>query len=463
MRAAMLSLCAGLLCGGAYAGCGGSDGDGPAPTYTLDEAALMDPVACAECHPDHYREWSGSMHAYASLDPVFLAMNALGQEETGGELGDFCVQCHAPMALRLGLTTDGLNLDEVPAYAQGVTCFFCHTADAVMGTHNNPIALAGDGVMRGAYADPVPNEAHASAYSPLLDRERIESADLCGSCHDIVTPQGVHLERTYEEWKGSLFAHETPGEQQTCGNCHMPARDDVAADADGVFLRRVHGHMMPGVDTALTPFPELEAQQAAVAKELDTAVAATLCVAETDGAPTLTVGLENMAAGHAWPSGAAQDRRAWVELIAYDGDDGVLFQSGAVADGQPLTDLEDPHLWRLGDRTFDADGHEAHMFWEVATVESELLPPPTEVSPAKPGFIDTHQFRIYTYDGPAPTRVTLRVRIRPLGLDLIDILVDRAGLDPTLRDAIITYTLGATQLTWTAAQGVDCIPVSLFQ
>ena len=71
------------------------------------------------------------MHAYASEDPVFRALNALGQAETNGELGDFCVQCHAPLAVELGLTTDGLELDEVPEHLRGIGCTFCHQVDAV--------------------------------------------------------------------------------------------------------------------------------------------------------------------------------------------------------------------------------------------------------------------------------------------------------------------------------------------
>ena len=69
-------------------------------------------------------------------------MNQRGQRETEGALGDFCVSCHAPMAVREGLTTDGSNLDELPDYAKGVTCFFCHTAEAVEGLS---AALYGDG------------------------------------------------------------------------------------------------------------------------------------------------------------------------------------------------------------------------------------------------------------------------------------------------------------------------------
>src|SRR5258708_7450078 len=61
---------------------------------------LLNPEKCKDCHPKYYQEWSGSMHAYAMKDPVFIAMNKRGQEETKGALGAFCVNCHAPMAVR---------------------------------------------------------------------------------------------------------------------------------------------------------------------------------------------------------------------------------------------------------------------------------------------------------------------------------------------------------------------------
>ena len=127
----------------------------------LERGDMLDPQTCAGCHPDHYTEWLGSMHAYAGSDPIFLAMNRRGQEETDGALGDFCIKCHAPMALVEGATTDGLNMDEVPKHLQGVTCFFCHTAKEVTDDHNNPLVLADDLVMRGRYNDAIDNGVSA--------------------------------------------------------------------------------------------------------------------------------------------------------------------------------------------------------------------------------------------------------------------------------------------------------------
>jgi hypothetical protein len=427
-------------------------GPEPATDTFLTRDELLDPEACKTCHEDHYREWSGSMHAYAAEDPVFLAMNARGQRETGGELGDFCVGCHAPMAVREGYTTDGLNMDEVPQHLQGVTCFFCHSVDGVEGTHNNPLHLASDGVMRGGISNPVSNTAHASAYSPLMDREELASADVCGSCHDIVLDNGVELERTYQEWKGTLFSNEMVEQRLTCGGCHTDGRDGLAANAPGVYLRRVHSHAMPGVDVAISPFPEMEEQRRLVQVSLNTTVLASLCVARDGEEFVATVDLENVAAGHSWPSGATQDRRAWVELIAFAGEE-VVFQTGVVADDEALAGLNDPNLFQFRDHLYNADGEEVHMFWEAVSSESELLRGPDKLH--DPDSTASHAIREYRMDRQ-PTRITMRVRIRPMGLDLMDDLIASGDLEPKYRSEIVTFSLAATELEWTTDSEGGC-------
>ena len=432
------------------AACGGSPD-------RLSTEELMKPEACKDCHPVHFRQWSGSMHAYAADDPVFLAMNARGQRETGGELGDFCVGCHAPMAVRTGATTDGLNLAEVPQHLKGVTCYFCHTAVEVTGTHNNPLILADDGRMRGGITDPVPTDAHRTAYSPLHDRTSRESSKLCGSCHDIVTDKNVHLERSFAEWQQSVFASDDPRSHLSCSQCHMPGdRPGVAADVDGVPLRSPHDHSFPAVDIALTPWPQQEEQRALVQAELDGTLIPELCVAPQGAGVRIEYTLDNAFAGHKFPSGASHDRRAWAEVIAQTG--GVdIFTTGVVPEGTAVsTHAEtDPDLWQIRDFAYDDSGKIAHMFWDVARVESQTLPTATTNDPSDPAFYHAVT-RAWNVD-QVPDRIEAVVHIRPVGLDILDDLIDSGDLDPAIRARMPTFTLTTTRLVWTMADGFGCI------
>lgn len=427
----------------------------PEPTLTKDE--LMDPANCQKCHPDAFTEWSGSMHAYAADDPVFIAMNARAQRETKGEVGTFCVNCHAPMAVLTGATKDGTNLKDLPAHLKGVTCYFCHSAESVNGTHDNPITLATDGVLRAAIHDPTANTGHRAGYSALLDRTDPSSANLCGSCHDIVNKLGTPLERTFEEWKGTLFSHGSLA--LTCGECHMDGRQAVAAQYPGVGLRKIHAHDFPGVDVALTPgFPQADAQKKAVQASLDATLQAALCVKGVAGQAVIQVVLDNVGAGHQWPSGATQDRRAWVEVQAFSAGQSV-YQSGVVADGQSVTALSDPDLWLIRDCIFDGQGKEVHMFWEAASHDSNQLPGPITSNQTDPNYYLTHVLRTYPGSAPMlttlPDRVTMRVRLVPVGLDVLDDLVASGDLDmatnQSVRSMMPTYDLAGATLEWTPA------------
>lgn len=443
--------------------------DPPAPR---DLEALQDPETCAECHPDHYREWLGSMHAYAADDPVFVAMNARAQRETDGELGDFCVRCHAPAAVALGLTEDGLNLATIPQKHRGVTCWFCHQVDAFdlnAGDHNNPLVLAYDEFMRGDVVDPLEPAVHGVARSELLSRDSLASSKMCGSCHDIVSPAGAHIERTYAEWLASFYSDARPDDPErpelyalTCNDCHMRRSTGPIAEFPGVRGDRDrHSHMFVGVDVAVTDFPDAELgpqlraeQRAAIDEVRKTSLCASLCVREDPGGAELTVWLHNEAAGHSWPSGATPDRRAWVELIATDGVGEPLFESGVVGEDQAVAELDDPHLWLLRDRLFDAAGDETHMFWEAASYESELLGVPDVFGAA--GHEQTWVSRAYPL--PAmPERVTMRVLLRAIGREILVDLVDSGDLDPAVLDAFETFEVPPASLEWTPAEATPSV------
>jgi hypothetical protein len=430
------------------AGCGGAPG-----TTLLTREQLEDPEACRSCHPDQYDEWSGSMHAYAAEDPVFRAMNARAQRDNPAT-GTFCVNCHAPLAVRDGLTSDGMNLDDIPATKRGITCYFCHAVEAVDGTHNNPLVLASDDSLFGPFDRIASGTPHKGIYSRLMDDTTLESVDMCGSCHDIQNLQQAHVERTFKEWRETVFAVSPGG--ATCAQCHMPGRDGPASTLSS-RVRRLHSHAFPAVDLALTPFPannpQNDRQRAAAQTLLDTVIQATLCHNPLTGRLELT--LDNVSAGHGFPSGATPDRRAWVELTAFAGG-AQIYSSGSAA-AFPLEASPDPDLWLIRDCLFDAAGHEVKMFWLPTTVTSNVLPGGVVQTLTDPtSFTRTHIRKSYPATGtlPAtPDRATVRVHLKALGDDVLDDFVASGDLDPGVPATIARYELGGgAALEWTPSK-----------
>jgi hypothetical protein len=381
------------------------------------------------------------MHAQASDDPIFVAMNARGQRETGGALGDFCVRCHAPLALARGATFDGSNLAEVPAALRGVTCVVCH---AVANGAGGALVLAGDGVLRGPFADAVASPAHGSTYSPSLDRGRPESAAMCGVCHAVTNGHGLAVERTFDEWRATTYAD--PENLRTCGRCHMPESTGVAAVVAGAPVRRVHAHAMPGVDLG----PASPEQRTLVQEALDPAISSQLCVVpDADGAE-VRVTIDNVLVGHAWPSGATHDRRAWLEIVAYAGD-AVVYASGAVAEQEAVTASASPPLVLLREQLADGAGNPTLFMWNAQMAEEQLLAP-AAADPA-------HSARTAIVRVPkAVDRVTSRVHVRPVDRDVAGALVASDDLSPAVASQLPTLTVAATVLEWTSDRGAACLP-----
>ena len=433
----------------------------PEPT-TFSVEALMDPTTCKQCHPQQYTDWSGSMHAYASVDPLFVALNQRGQDEAN--VGTFCASCHAPLAVRTGATRDGTNLASLPKHLQGVTCYACHNVNQVTNTHNNSTRLANDSTMRGSIADALTNRAHLSAYSPLHDRTQLKSSELCGSCHDVVNGHAVAIERSFAEWQASPFAGSNGS---TCGQCHMAksAERGPIADFPGSPPRDNHSHQFPGVDLALTPFPETDAQRAAVSSLLDTTLQTALCVRGTGTNANLVVVVDNVASGHKWPSGAAQDRRAWFEVAAFS-DGRESYRSGSVAPGTDPDPTLDADLWLISDCMLDGMGQSVSKLWAAKSVDSNLLPSQATFDKSSPLFYQSHVTRSFPKDPLAslpsyPDRATLDVHLQPFPLALFDELFSdpaRLDMDATqvaaLREQLLPLNVGQ-QLVWTPDAAAD--------
>ena len=363
---------------------------------------LDDPQACAGCHPSHVEQWSSSMHAYAAVDPVYDAIVARGEREDGPQ---DCDSCHRP--------TD-----------QGVTCAHCHVQD---------------GVMHGGLAEPMETSAHPSLWSPTHDRKQAESVLLCATCHD----------RSYQEWRQSVFSEDNPESMLTCGGCHMRGSDGVASTVEDSPERRIHSHQVPGVGVALVDFPGREQHSQAVEQALAGTVLPQLCVFPMPET-RIEVFLENIASGHAWPS-CSRNRRAWVEVVAYNEAGEVLYSSGVVDDQTPLSSLGDPYLWVIGE-SYMAGEEEVLFPWEAHSIEATTLLPMDLFGTS------VHQTREYIVPEGWVARATVRVRMRPQRLDLLDALVESGDLDPAVRAAAPTFDVGYTELEWTPEGNVACTP-----
>src|SRR5213592_4529238 len=76
---------------------------------------------CGECHPNQYRQWSISSHAYAALSPMFNKFEQRINDISRGTVNYFCVRCHASVGTALGEDRAIAWWDRTPAAKEGIT------------------------------------------------------------------------------------------------------------------------------------------------------------------------------------------------------------------------------------------------------------------------------------------------------------------------------------------------------
>jgi nitrate/TMAO reductase-like tetraheme cytochrome c subunit len=435
------------------------------PTPSIVEARAQTPLGFAEpskdclpCHETQVEDWASSPHAYAMVDPVFHALVRLGQRATEGKLGQFCVQCHSPIALALQTSpvyrdpTTGVfrqDTETVGALGQaGVSCDACHAMTSVLEPVNGHAVLAPDGVRHGPIRDPQPTTAHASAYSPLH-----EDSLLCGVCHAVTNPKHARIEETYGEWQHSTFSQ--PG-GKTCQGCHMPASRGPAVV--GGPERTLHRHTFVGVDVSLvepTAFPGYQRS-----RELAQALLEESCEVSLKADPhhhQLQVWLHNLA-GHALPSGASAERQLWVELLVRDADGKEVFETGTLDE---LGDLRDEHSTRP-----DTDP-QLIVYYQQLLDDPRLTNPlsnqaprfvslPWEANSMINHVIAADATEVRTVDlsslGGGDYVATMRLRFRTFPPWLLRTLEREAGLDPQVKTRVPTVTIAERSVSFSLPQ-----------
>ena len=240
------------------------------------ESKYPSAATCRTCHPNHYKEWSVSAHAYAQLSPVFNAMQATVTKLTEGSNGDFCIRCHTQVGMNLGESTYMSNMDRCPTSREGITCIVCHRLKNDYGKVSGRFALitgdlltpvygpTGDAELKRVLSQPdvyrvVTNGAVAGRkiHTDINKFSALRTSGFCGSCHDVTLFNGFRLEEAFSSFKNSPAAHRG----ENCQDCHMgliPGKksgfaEEPAAIVGGVPTkpRRRSNHMFAGPDYSI--------------------------------------------------------------------------------------------------------------------------------------------------------------------------------------------------------------------
>jgi hypothetical protein len=226
-------------------------------------------------------------------------------------------------------------------------------------------------------------------------------------------------------------------------------------------VRRVHTHDFPAVDLAAPPFPNVDASRAHAQTLLDSTVQSTLCW--NPRTSQIEVTLDNVGAGHGFPSGATPDRRAWVEVTASAAGQPIYTSGGAAS--LPLEGSPDPDLWLIRDCMTDAGGAEARLFWQAASIVDDELPASLTANINDPRSFMSHRQRTFPSAAgqglsATPDHITLAVHLQAVGDDVLADLVQSKDLDPAVAPQIARYALAGAALDWTPATAKTKIDAS---
>jgi hypothetical protein len=420
------ALASALILGALPALAGPFDLEGTQP-HDLDAQNPPEDVEskCSACHAGsvdddgkHFRpwdSWSGTMMANAARDPLFLAALTVAEQDVPGA-GAYCLRCHTPQAFVRGDVTDGFGAALGDDDKQGVACEACHrSTDPSVGLGTNPPVdpsgpYAGNaqlfwdpGVQKhGPYAD-ADSPAHTTLADPFTSSSR-----LCGQCHEVSNPavhqrdaQGMDtgrpfpLDTTFTEWSSSSYASGSG--KKECIDCHMPAAAGsltlstfpTTKTRDNPRMHVFVGGNAWGIDAVQASQPTLattrklafnEARAAAVAMlEGAVKVEVTKAPASVDpGQPfDVTVRVTNNA-GHKFPTGYADGRRAFLRIELVDAQGAAQVVTGKYDDTAHAL-VDDPQLHVYEAVHEEKQGAGAGTAWHIArsntVVKDTRIPP----------------------------------------------------------------------------------------
>ncbi len=393
--------------------------------WNKSKADFTAPETCAECHPDKYEEWTGSMHALAFQDPVYQGELNAAIKAVGHDIARQCEGCHTPAAVVKG-EIKGAGLSGIsPLALAGVSCDVCHSISGhthwQTPTHQpengsfilSPGRETADGVMLTKYGPMAAKDGCGDDFHECVESPLHLSSELCASCHQIFHYKAhTPLEETYGEWKNGPYA----ANNIHCQDCHMVEIATFKRSADTLIRPKLneYHHYFNGANFLLYHLDKLAAEKAGNAKraanaqhKYEMAVARLQAAANIVITPLyrdeqlaeIKIRVNNIRAGHNLPTSLTTIRQMWLELTALDGKGNVVMTTGTVDKQGKL-----PENVRLFNS--EGQGEDFHFTlepWEITSLARHDTIPPR-------GYKDVYYGISPALDGPITVQATLRYR-----------------------------------------------------
>jgi len=354
----------------------------------VKSSEFMSPEICGGCHVEIYKQWKGSMHSHAYVDPVFQALWKLGSKETQGYVDKLCAGCHTGIGTvseEIVMKNGEFQVSDIAK--KGVQCDLCHTVVESTfletPTHepqNASIVLKPGEVKRGPYKD-ADSPFHETAYSEIHTK-----SEFCANCHHVFHPvTNFHIERTYDEWKYSVY--EQNGIQ--CQDCHMMPIEKAIETArtlkrqknpgkacvTGPERDQVYSHEFVGGNFTVTNLLGSPQHAEIAKKRLKSAAELTLNLpdyVERGNLSTLGVKVTNVGAGHNLPTSLTEVRQMWIEFSVTDAKGTIIYHSGKLDKKGNI----DPKAKIFHAKSVDVEGKHTYKPWEINRFEYNYTIPP---------------------------------------------------------------------------------------
>lgn len=364
---------------------------------------------CKSCHSEIFEQWSNSNHRHiAGTNRYYMVMETLAGEVEGDEFKKWCMSCHNPSALAMGLSKSTHSMDgnfvSHESYEkgsatllkdfkehdnfrveEGVSCITCHQIGDASSKGNASYKLSLDR-KKYAFEDSkytLPHlfsekliNANPSVHKESYSKELYKDSKYCASCHDESHPKnGIKIVSTYEEWEKSPFNNPNDKtKHKSCIDCHMTNLSDgkfaplkgTSTDG-GVIKNDLKVHYFAGSNHFLAGLRDKKNEEQIV-QLLKTSAQLDVDIKEKN----LVVGVKNVGAGHHLPTGVADFRELWLDIEVKDRDAKLIFSSGKLkSDGN----IEDKS--RLFQKVFgDENGKPVGLlFWKYKTLLSDTRIP----------------------------------------------------------------------------------------